>query len=133
MTGRGRLRYKLLLIIVILFIPVSTYSRFIGDRPHADKSKLPRGCASCHRGHGKYSTPMLPERKETFCFRCHGHSVNVEKTKREGDLAKDVKQINIQKEFEKPYHHPIEKTGIHRFGETLPEINPSMPRHADCG
>ncbi|MEW6001356.1 MAG: cytochrome c3 family protein, partial [Nitrospirota bacterium] len=41
--------------------------------------------------------------------------------------------INIQKEFEKPYHHPIEKTGIHRFGETLPEINPSMPRHADCG
>lgn len=120
-------------VLLVLFLtPISIYSKSTRERPHGDKSKLLRGCASCHRGHGKYNTPMLSEKKEFFCFRCHGHNVNVEKTKKEGDISKDTREINVQKEFDKPYRHPIEKTGIHVYGETLPEIDPSMPRHVEC-
>ncbi|MEW6215589.1 MAG: cytochrome c3 family protein [Nitrospirota bacterium] len=128
---KGKQRYRLLVglvLLILLLTPVFLYS----EGPHADRSKLPRGCASCHRGHGRFSTPMLPERKEVFCFRCHGHSINVEKAKRGGDLAANINTVNIQKEFEKPYRHPIEKIRIHRYDETLPERDPSMPRHAEC-
>ncbi|MCG2722502.1 MAG: hypothetical protein L6290_10890 [Thermodesulfovibrionales bacterium] len=57
----------------------------------------------------------------------------LEKAKRDGDVARDVITANIQREFEKPYHHPIEKIGIHQYGEILPEVDSSMPRHAACG
>lgn len=135
MIGRGKQMYRLLIIffLSILFLtPVSLYSNSQKDRPHGDKSKLPKGCASCHIGHGKYNTPMLSESEEVFCFRCHGYSSNVEKTMEKGDLAKDTKAVNIQREFEKPYRHPIEKSRIHRYGETLPEIDSSIPRHVTC-
>lgn len=120
-------------VFLILFIAYSpVYPKSLGEKPHTDKSKLPRGCASCHRGHGRPNTPMLPERKDVFCFRCHGHSVNVERTIKRGDLSPNTKTDNIQAEFEKPYRHPIEKIGIHRFSETMPERDPSIPRHAEC-
>jgi hypothetical protein len=76
---------------------------------------------------------MLPESKDVFCFRCHGDSMNSEKVKAEGKLAVQTKLSNLQREFEKIYHHPIEKTGIHRYDEVLPENNASMLRHAECG
>ncbi len=76
---------------------------------------------------------MLSERKELFCFRCHGHSVYVDKTKSEGDLSGEAVLVNIQREFEKPYRHPIERSVLHRYGEMLPEIDASKPRHAACG
>ena len=119
-------------LVIIFMSPLSLYSLSFLETSHGDKSKLPKGCASCHKGHGVYNTPMLPETKDTFCFRCHGHSVDVEETKRGGYLSRDVILANIQKEFEKPYHHPIEKVGIHEYSETLPEIDPSMPRHSEC-
>ena len=52
--------------------------------------------------------------------------------RREGDIGLDTVLLNIKKEFEKVYHHPIEKTGVHTYRETLPETDPSMPRHAEC-
>lgn len=133
---KGKQRQSLLLIsfilvLLILFLsPVSIYSN---GGPHADKSKLPRGCGSCHRGHGVFNTPMLPESKDVFCVRCHGDSINVRKAKKKGDLAEDVRTLDLQREFKKPYHHPIEKTGINIFSRTLPERNPSIPRYVECG
>jgi predicted CXXCH cytochrome family protein len=121
-------------IISILFIsPSSLYANSRKERPHGDRTRLLKGCASCHKGHGMYNTPMLSERKEVFCFRCHGHSIYVENAKRDGDIANDVMTADIQREFEKPYHHPIEKIGLHRYGEILPEVDASMPRHSECG
>jgi len=116
-----------------MLFPVFLYSSSDKERPHGDISKLPKGCGSCHVGHGKFNTAMLPERKEVFCFRCHGHPEDVDNTRRKGDLARSSKSADIQREFEKPYHHPIEKINIHRYGEILPEVDPSMPRHAECG
>ena len=120
-------------LVIYLMVPASLYSNGQNESPHGDRSKLPRGCASCHRGHGVHGTSMLPETKELFCFRCHGDDQKVEKTKQQGDLSKDANPVKIQKEFEKPYRHPIENQGIHRYGEILPEIDPSMPRHVACG
>jgi len=121
-------------LIGILFLsPSSLYSDSGNERPHGDKTKLLKGCASCHKGHGIYNTPMLTERKEVYCFKCHGRTMYLENAKRVGDIATDVTTVNIQGEFEKPYHHPIEKIGIHTYGEILPEADASMPRHAACG
>jgi hypothetical protein len=75
---------------------------------------------------------MLPENKDTFCFRCHGRVTNVEEMRKKGALGSDTKAADLQREFEKPYHHPIEKTGIHRHDETLPETDSSAERHSEC-
>ncbi|MEW6570028.1 MAG: cytochrome c3 family protein [Nitrospirota bacterium] len=125
--------FFLLVLFVLCAVPITVYSDSLKQRPHADKSKLPKGCASCHKGHGRYNTPMLPEYRETFCLRCHGQNSRVEKTRAEGSLARDARAANIQAEIDKPFHHPVDKTGFHRLGETLPETDPAMPRHAECG
>ena len=100
---------------------------------HFDKNKVPKGCSSCHIGHGRPGTAMLPEAKNTFCFTCHGDESSVEKAISNGAVSKSFKHKDIKKEFEKPYRHPIEKTGIHTFDEILPEIDASKPRHVECG
>jgi len=120
------------ILFVLLLIPIALYSKSLVERPHGDKSKLLKGCGSCHKGHGIFNTPMLPETKELFCFSCHGDSFNVEITRKKGKLAKDTKAANIQREFEKPYRHPIETAGIHVYNEILPEIDSSKPRHVSC-
>lgn len=127
--------YRLLLIFILLILfltPVPLYPDSQKVSSHGDKSKLPKGCASCHKGHGVFNTPMLPETEDIFCFRCHGHNTDVDETKKGGYLSKDVILTDIKKEFEKPYHHPIEKIGIHKYNEQLPENDPSMPRHSVC-
>lgn len=124
---------RLIILILMLCITLSLFYSALGsERPHGDKTKLLKGCASCHKGHGLSNTPMLSLKNEVFCFRCHGHNIYVENAKRVGDLSSDVVTINIQKEFEKPYHHPIERIGIHRYGEILPEVDSSLPRHSVC-
>jgi len=123
----------LALFLSVFLLPSALYPRSIKDGPHGDKRRLPNGCGSCHKGHGKYDTPMLPEKRDVFCFRCHGHSKNVDETRKKGDLSRDTKSADLQKEFEKPHHHPIEKVGVHRYNETLPETDPSIPRHSECG
>jgi len=120
------------LFLVVFLAPGSLYSTSMRESPHGDKRKLPQGCASCHKGHGQYNTPMLPESEDVFCFECHGHYKNVEQTRRQGRLSRDTKAADLQREFEKAYHHPIERTGIHKYGETLPETDPSKPRHSEC-
>ena len=125
--------FLIVMVLILLLTPYFLYADSGKERPHGDTTKLLKGCASCHKGHGVYNTPMLSERKEIYCFRCHGHSMYVEQAKRVGDIARDVMTLDIQEEFEKPYHHPIEKIGIHRYGERLPEVDASMPRHSACG
>lgn len=109
------------------------FSKSLNKNSHSDKSKLLRGCFSCHKGHSTYDSQMLPQMKDTFCFRCHGDPTRAAKRKQNRELAPDVRLPNMQREFEKPYHHPIETTGIHTYGETLPERDPSVPRHSECG
>jgi predicted CXXCH cytochrome family protein len=125
--------FFIVLALMLFISPSPLHSDSGKERPHGDRTKLLKGCASCHKGHGVYNTPMLSERKEVYCFRCHGHSIYTEYAKRAGDIAGDVMTADIQREFEKPYRHPVEKTGIHRYEEILPEADASMPRHSECG
>ena len=121
------------LFLIFILVPGALYSKSLKESSHGDRRKLPKGCASCHKGHGKHNTPMLPENKDVFCFRCHGHDKNVQETRKKGDLGSDTKSADLQREFEKPYHHPIERTGIHRYNEPLPETDPAIQRHSECG
>ena len=128
-------RYALLTIffmMVIFIVPATLYPKSFRDTSHGDRRNLPKGCQSCHKGHGIVNTPMLSETKDVFCFRCHGNSTNREKARQEGFLASDIFLHDLEREFAKTYRHPIEKTGIHQYGETLPEQDPSMPRHSEC-
>jgi predicted CXXCH cytochrome family protein len=130
---RYKFIYKVVLLsIVICFIPALLHSSSFRESPHGDKTKLPKGCASCHKGHGMKNTPMLSGEKQDFCFKCHGDSITVANARRTGYLAADTKGTNLKREFEKPYRHPVDKTGIHRYNETLPETNSSAQRHAEC-
>jgi predicted CXXCH cytochrome family protein len=128
------LGYKVFFFSFLLLFnhTVSLYANSFLDSPHFDKTKLLKGCASCHKGHGVKNTPMLSDDKDSFCFRCHGNIVTVERTRKSGYLASNTKGYDIQLAFEKTYRHPIEKTGIHHYDETLPETTPSAPRHAEC-
>lgn len=135
MNGRKNKLSIILFSVLLILIPISLYSQTLMSTAHFDKTKLPKGCGSCHKGHGVYNTPMLPVNKDVFCFRCHGHSYNVAKAKQTGDVSKDIKETNLQREFEKPYHHPVEKNLPYRYkgyDKTLPEIDPSMPRYVAC-
>ena len=127
--------HKLLLGIVLvisLLSPLSPYLSSAGESVHFDKTKLPKGCGSCHRGHGVFNTPMLREGRDVFCLRCHGSNSAVEEAKDEGYLARNIDVADIQREFNKPYRHPVEITGIRTRDEIIPETNRSAQRHAEC-
>jgi predicted CXXCH cytochrome family protein len=128
-------RYRLLLafaLLVVFLNPVSLYSLTPGESAHFDKNKLPKGCRSCHKGHGIFNTPMLPEGKDVFCFRCHGSNLTANDIKDEGYVAKNIHVADLRKEFKKPYRHPVENTGVHKHGENLPERDRSTERHSEC-
>ena len=121
------------LVILLFFSAGNLYSQGFQESAHGNKKNLPKGCGSCHKGHGISHTAMLPDQKDTFCFRCHGDLDERAKMKQSGFLAKDIDLVNIKQVFAKPYHHPIENVGIHKYDEILPEIDPAMPRHCECG
>jgi predicted CXXCH cytochrome family protein len=131
-------KQKNILIILILFtlplIPFSVYSRTSISTAHGDRSKLPNGCASCHRGHGAHNTPMLPQDESVFCFRCHGSGTNVARARRRRDISEDAKVVDLQREFAKTYHHPVEiednKYGIN--DKSSAQNDASAPRRVKC-
>jgi len=129
-----RLSLFIISLSILLTFFSSAHSKSLIEKTHFDKTKVPMGCGSCHIGHGRIRTPMLPERRDQFCFTCHGDSYALDKAQKEGRIAKSVRENNIKKEFEKPSHHPIERNaGLHTYYEILPEIDSSMPRHVSCG
>jgi len=52
--------------------------------------------------------------------------------KKAGYLAPNIIAADLQRVFNKPYRHPIEKTGVHRHDEPVPETDRSAERHAEC-
>jgi predicted CXXCH cytochrome family protein len=121
------------LVTMLLFSVGTLYSQGFQESAHGNKRNLPKGCGSCHKGHGMSNTAMLPDQKNLFCFRCHGDFDERTNMKQKGFLAKDVDLVNIKQVFAKPYHHPIEDIGIHKYDEILPEMDSAMPRHCECG
>lgn len=123
------------LLVLSALPPASSLSAASGtlsQSAHGDPVKLPRGCGSCHVGHGEPGTPMLSDRQEPVCCNCHGDESAASQARQEKRLAGWVRLENVCREFDKPHHHPVENTGIHQLGEILPEQDPSQPRHSEC-
>jgi len=120
---------SLSLMVFIVFQSISSGAMWKGAH---GKENLPKGCRSCHKGHGVLNTPMLRDEKEKICFGCHGAEGLVGELKSSGYIAKSTVPVNVERAFQKPYRHPIETAADHDYREILPEIDPSMPRHVSC-
>ena len=95
-----------------------------GNETHLDRSKLPMGCVSCHKGHGARASLMLNVSKDQVCLQCHGPV----KRGRKGESQTDISSL-----LTKRSNHPILQTSNnHLQGEILPERSSSAPRHVSC-
>jgi predicted CXXCH cytochrome family protein len=120
LRGRKFLFFPLIFAISLIFATLV----FAVNETHLDKSKLPKGCISCHKGHGKRATLMLAAPKEELCFECHGPV----KKGGPGEAPTDIYSVLLKKS-----NHPVLQTSqYHVPGEALPERSSSAPRHVSC-
>ncbi len=125
--------FPLLIIVLLPFlIPDPIHPLSFQESLHGNRDKLPKGCQSCHKGHGKFRLPDLPTSGEILCFRCHGDGHFSESARKSGDLSPSANPTNIQNVFEKAYRHPIEQATIKYARKTVPENDPSAPRPVWC-
>lgn len=120
---RSLLTLQVTFCLSVLLWSVSADSETIVPS-HLNRNYLPYGCGSCHVGmEFKYGGGA------NRCLLCHGKP-----TQASASWMKDRQPVaDISRDFAKNYRHPVfDKPGIHDAGETLPEINPTAPRHADC-
>lgn len=120
------------LVVIIFLFSASSFAASLKQSVHGEKSNLPAGCASCHKGHGVKKTPMLPFEEKEFCFMCHGSQAKQRDAIKAKKLANGKVLKNVEDDFRKIYHHPIEVQGVHRSDEVLPEDDSSKQRHATC-
>lgn len=99
---------------------------------HPDSPFLVDECASCHVGHGASGEPMLPTSEEALCYRCHGSEESRSKMVAEGWLLPGVSLGDIEREFKKPFRHPVEEGSGHSPIERLPSLSGDSARHAEC-
>ncbi|MEE9552685.1 MAG: cytochrome c3 family protein [candidate division Zixibacteria bacterium] len=99
---------------------------------HIDNFLLPEGCGSCHVGHGETNQPMLAESEERFCFQCHGSDDDRSRMISEGKLSPAAQLADLDIEFSKPFHHPVEEGFGHSPVERLPSASTGTPGHAEC-
>lgn len=121
-SGISATALNVILVVFILFTAIGS-GRAI-DETHLDKNKLPQGCSSCHKGHGKRATVMLDLPKDELCFKCHGPL----KKGIKGEANTDIYTVILKRSN----HTIIQTSQYHVPGENLPEREPSTPRHVSC-
>jgi len=99
---------------------------------HVANPDLVEGCGSCHVGHGMSDEPMLSESQEDACYQCHGSSDKRSMMVSAGKLAPQAAPADIEREFNKPFRHPVENKGEHSPDERLPNIAKARVAHAEC-
>lgn len=116
----------LLLLIALQFLsPGDT-----GAALHMDRNNLPRECATCH-----YKSNLKSGGGSIGCITCHGNPQRKSGNRKmpPGSIVPKANMHNIEVEFQKTYRHPtFDLPGRHIQNETLPEVDPKAPRHADC-
>ncbi len=118
-------------MLSVLFLIVSLcYAQGISS--HKDRGKLTEGCGSCHVGHGVPGTPMLPEKEERFCYTCHGYGKGRSSLEINRKLLPGIDIQNIEAEFQKQSHHPVEYEGMHIYGEESLKTRKNIQRHSEC-
>ncbi|OGW25841.1 MAG: hypothetical protein A2X59_00410 [Nitrospirae bacterium GWC2_42_7] len=119
-------------LILLVFFPGLSFAGDTKKSVHGNKALLPGGCGSCHKGHGVKGTPMLPAAEKDFCFLCHGSKIKQRAAMKTRKLSQGGVLKDIENDFRKIYHHPIEIQGRHSSKEVLPEQDSSTPRHVSC-
>ncbi len=99
---------------------------------HVGSVYMPEGCGSCHVGHGMSNEPMLSASQEDACYQCHGSVDKKSVMIASGRLSPAVSLADIEAEFDKLYHHPVENSGEHSPDERLPSFSKSQMAHAEC-
>jgi len=128
-------RWLLALIIYVLlwmFPPLSVHALEYEQGAHGNRTSIPKGCGSCHVGHGKRRTPMLPDKEEKLCYECHGGEASAQKSRSANRLRGNTPLANLSLEFQKLSHHPVEISDAHNPREhgNVPFVN--FARHAEC-
>jgi hypothetical protein len=115
-------------------IPITSPSASSGSsnagKVHLNKTNLPNECSTCH-----YKANLKSGGGAIGCLTCHGETQRrIGNAKMPaGSVSQQGNLVNIEAEFFKTYRHPtLDDMGRHRAHETLPEIDPKAPRHADC-
>lgn len=121
----GKKRFFLFGFLTACFFLLSTLKFvYAFNETHLDPTKVPDRCSACHKGHGKRATVMLDQSKDELCFKCHGP---VKKGIR-GEAKTDIYTVILKRS-----NHPvINSAQYHVPGESLPERQPSTPRHVSC-
>ncbi len=103
-----------------------------GVRAHVDDPMLLQECGSCHVGHGVSGQPMLGEVEEEVCFRCHGADEARTREIAAGNLAAGAELQDLEREFRKPYRHPVVEGSGHSPTERLDGGALTLVNHAEC-
>ena len=101
-------------------------------RGHVDDPLLPEECGSCHVGHGMSGQPLLDLAEEDFCYQCHGSPEKRSVMVAAGRLSPAARPADVEREFEKPFHHPVKAGAGHAPDEKLPAFGGGAVGHAEC-
>lgn len=106
------MRRRLLALPVILFalLPVGAS----GIDPHLDRTLLPEGCPTCHRGHGEPGSPMLPGPQNQICLGCHASQADEDRQVRSGRLSAIARPSKIIDELSQPFTHHLDDHAFSR-------------------
>lgn len=103
-----------------------------GASAHTDSPFLTDACAACHVGHGEPGQPMLPAVEEEMCYRCHGSDVARSEMSAKGWLLPGADLTDVEREFKKPFRHPVEEGIGHSPTERLPSLTGDNAQHSEC-
>lgn len=103
------------------------FQRLLTKAPtHKLSQNNPNGCKTCHGG-----IAYTGGQEEELCYLCHGPKVKkIEKHKKA--RLKVIEAQDVRTDFEKPYHHPVEKRNLHSETERYPVLDANIPRHSEC-
>lgn len=73
-----------------------------------DKTQLPKGCLTCHQGHGRSNSPMLAGPQKETCLTCHGGQGARQEAVRRGLLHPAATPPDISRALLLPHQHPID-------------------------
>jgi len=82
--------------------------------PHFDTSLNTGGCRSCHEGHGRSGSPMLPTAQKESCFACHGSPGRLQSMIARGLVAGAARPIRMDVVVDLPSAHPVSDQAFSR-------------------
>ncbi|RNC68722.1 MAG: cytochrome C [Desulfuromonadales bacterium] len=122
---------RILILLLLCSIPLMVSAAPIQGGVHLDRKVVPRGCSTCHLKFN-FKAGGGPD----TCVICHGDPSRLARqysNMPSGFAPKAGTLKNVEAEFSKPHRHPtFDVRGVHKGGETLPETDERIPRHADC-